>query len=299
MNCPKCGSELRKGLSFCPKCGTVVSDVKRDSKARNVNTRNVQLKKKTTAWSIILTVLFFPITLTYVIVKSKKLQTPLKTVLIGLLWLIPIVMGGLASVSNNQSNTESNTQSNTQINTESNNDSNIEINASTEENNMEQPASEDSAKHEDLITESESRSEDTVVYHKDEGLNQLLIDYNAIAEIPISPEMVDNGVYFFECNITVNEVYIQLYNSSTGLFVDFYDEAASDASIYPLFRDFAKALKSELTDKVIEQAWNELKSNNYDYYTDKYDMGGIKASYDDMKLNNGTFSYSIKLELYK
>ena len=27
MKCPKCGNELRKGLSFCPKCGEVISEI--------------------------------------------------------------------------------------------------------------------------------------------------------------------------------------------------------------------------------------------------------------------------------
>ena len=92
MKCPNCGSELRKGLSFCPKCGNVVSQNKQEV-APDQNSQSVQPKKKTSVWKIILGILFFPIALTIIIAKNKKMKPIMKIVLIVILWIFVLVVG--------------------------------------------------------------------------------------------------------------------------------------------------------------------------------------------------------------
>lgn len=266
MKCPKCGSEMRKGLSFCPKCGEVVNQ-----KQESLVQETKQEKKRTPAWLIVLAVLFFPISLTYIILKSKKLKKPIKVVLVILLWAFVIGIG----------NSEDSETPDTNVNQEQ----------QVDENKNESDKKND--------TEENKKEEEVVKYHKDKGVNQILVDYNKIAEIKITPDMVQDGAYNNNANISVNEVWVQIYNSSNGLFVDYSDEANSDEHIYPLFRDFSKALNPSLTDEIISNAWKELQTGKYDYYSNKYDLSGIEIAYMTSKLNNGQLKYTIKTGLKK
>lgn len=83
------------------------------------------------------------------------------------------------------------------------------------------------------------------------------------------------------------------------MFVDYSEEAVSDEHIYPVFRDFTKSMNPILTDEEIAKAWEELKTGEYDYYSNKYNLGGIKVSYVTSKLNNGEIRYTIKTQLDK
>ena len=268
MKCQKCESELRKGLSFCPKCGAIIvanSDASID-KAKEYQ------RKKTPAWLIALAVLFFPISLTYIVVKSKKIKIPLKIILVTILWILVIVIGSPGNkISSDTSNADSPKEKET-----------IEV-----DNNKER---------EDVSIEKPNGE---IKYHGNEAVNQLLTDYNEIAEVAISPDMVQNGAYNFNANISVDGVWVQIY-SGNGLFVDYSDEAESDDHIYPLFRDFTKSLNQSLTDDEINTAWKELQTGKYNnYYTSKYNLGGIQITYKTEKLNNGANRYTIKTELKK
>lgn len=72
MKCKKCGSKLQKGEKICPNCG--------------------QKKKMSTAL-LILAIMFFPISLTCLIVRAKKIKKPIKLVLIVALWAFVVIYG--------------------------------------------------------------------------------------------------------------------------------------------------------------------------------------------------------------
>lgn len=107
MKCPKCGNELRKDLSFCPKCGTLVPDVKKTVKSSSVKSADGNVaKKKKPLWLIIVAVLFFPISITYIVVRSKRIKTPIKAAIIIVLWLFVIMVGNMESAKNSSGNAE-------------------------------------------------------------------------------------------------------------------------------------------------------------------------------------------------
>ena len=72
MNCKKCGYKFQKGDKVCQNCGK---------------------KKPIPIVLLILAILFFPISLTYLIVKAKKMRKPLKIVLIAVLWIFVLIVG--------------------------------------------------------------------------------------------------------------------------------------------------------------------------------------------------------------
>lgn len=135
-----------------------------------------------------------------------------------------------------------------------------------------------------------------IVYHSNAVINQLLIDYNAIAEYPILPEQVEPGVRRNNADAPCNGVWLRMWEANNGEpSIDFrVDSAKNDKHIFPIFRDFAKVMNSEFSDKQLEKIWKELQSGKYEGY-DYYRYENIKASYWKKKYDNGKYQYSISL----
>lgn len=430
MKCPNCGSELRKGLSFCPKCGNVVSQNKQEVVPAQ-NSQSVQPKKKTSVWKIILGILFFPIALTIIIAKNKKMKPIMKIVLIVILWIFVLVVGASNSdetPSSNDNNISDSSyeekvddeaptshgseqlappESGETDNTEKTDVPDAPVVTITESQKLVQylysietfetltqdqatslaekqaitsdvdmgwggtswqyyfkdaenddcsvtlffvePQKENFAEHLKYMTyhitnddgislyyysewnrdndddgkygyyvgdtqfstlteaheyyyalvlgKSDDQSNETTVtvkYHNNEHINRLLAAYNAIAEYPITPEMVQDGAYDFKANVSCNGVWIAIYaTSNNGMFVDYDDEAANDGAIQPIFRDFCKALNSDITDDDANSAWEILQTEEYQNYS-PYDFEGIECTYSESPLSNGEHRYIVK-----
>lgn len=132
MQCPKCGSELREGLSFCPHCGEVVKNKNEKVAQTSAGKQTVSKpKKKRSAWFWIFAIMFFPITLTVLIVKSKKMDVKVKVALIAILWILVFVIGSSEDGGTTDSQDPSGTTE--QITTEIQNDTEAEKNNSEQE----------------------------------------------------------------------------------------------------------------------------------------------------------------------
>lgn len=138
--------------------------------------------------------------------------------------------------------------------------------------------------------------ENPVVYHKNNIVNQVLIEYNAIAEHSISSEMVKAGVRKNNANMSCNGVWIQIWEANNGEpSIDFdVDAAEDDTMIFPVFRDFAKVMNPLFTDEQIDEVWKELQSGRYEPYDYLY-FENTKMSYWKSQLNNGKYRYSVSL----
>ena len=134
-------------------------------------------------------------------------------------------------------------------------------------------------------------------YVNDDVLNQLIDDYNAIAEFDL--EQWRTGAYSFNVIMSCNGVYIMAYNSSS-IFVDLSIEDWDDKRIYPVFRDFIKTLDNAVTDDEISAGWNELLTGKYIGY-EYYDIGNVECMCSIKNMNNGSISYIVKTgcETYK
>ena len=226
---------------------------------------------KPSIWKIILGIIFFPITLTIIIAKNKKIKPVVKIALIVILWIFVLVVGA------------------SNYDEKPNNDNNILDSTYEEKVDNGVPTSDS----EQLVT---PKLEEIVVvkYHNNEYINKLLTDYNAIAEYPITPEMVQKGAYNSTANVSCNGVWIRISaTSNNGIFVDYDDEAANDETIQPIFRDFCKALNSEITDDDVDSVWEILQTEKYQNYN-AYNFEGVECTYAESLLVNGEHRYILK-----
>ena len=53
MFCPKCGNEIKEGVSFCPKCGTKVASNQENFQQNNYKSQNSQQNKNVKKHTII------------------------------------------------------------------------------------------------------------------------------------------------------------------------------------------------------------------------------------------------------
>ena len=138
------------------------------------------------------------------------------------------------------------------------------------------------------------QSTNTIKYHSNKTINELINSFNEITEdVEITQEMVREDAYNFSANISVNDVWIMIYDNRNNLFVDYQLESTDDTSIGPLFYGFTKATNPSITDDEISLAWSKLQTNNYQNY-DYYEFDKFQCTYSKQKLVNGEHRYTIK-----
>lgn len=137
----------------------------------------------------------------------------------------------------------------------------------------------------------------TIKYHSNKTINKLINNFNEILvegeEIQITQDMVRKGAYDFSATISINGVWIIVYDSSNGLSVDYQLESADDTPISSLFYRFVKATNSDITDDEISLAWSELQTNKYQNYN-YYNFDKFECTYAKQQLVNGEYRYTIK-----
>lgn len=138
-------------------------------------------------------------------------------------------------------------------------------------------------------------SESKNLYHSNDQIEHLLTSYNAVAEYQISADMVSEGAYPSSANISCNNVNIRVnVNDAGDIFVDYQIEAADDTAVKPLFRDFCKALDSNVTNEDVETAWKALQTKEYQNYN-SYKFNEIECTYSvSMQLSNGDYRFTVK-----
>jgi hypothetical protein len=230
-------------------------------------------QKKNTVLMICLWILLLPIMLTITIIKSKKINKNIKIILVAVLWFCVIVIG-VTNQNSNEKDTE--------------NDTTTESTKKVIEEEKQDIVTED--------TKSENEiDEKKIKYHGNKTINKLITEYNTLAEVAITPDMVSNGAYSFNAKVSCNGVSLLIYKSDAGIFIDYSQEANDDSQIFTLFRDFAKTLNSDITDDEIQTGFDELRTGDWQNYT-KYDMNGIECTYSSQKLTDGQIRYTVKTE---
>ena len=188
MKCPKCGNEISNGRSSCPNCKGVVSETTQ-SIVMETTAQPIQKKKKTSIWKIILGILFFPIALTIIIAKNKKMKPIMKIVLIVILWVFVLVVG----VSNSDETPPSGSEDNIPGNV------------------IETPVGTDDISEEDETSESPSdqTEENNENAEKDRfsNLNLFIEKYNEIAATPITNTFeidISSGSEYYRTEFRLN-----------------------------------------------------------------------------------------------
>lgn len=105
--CPRCGNEFY--TNACPNCGFVGYPHQGTSTYAppvNAPAQQPPQKKKYGVWMWILMILFFPITLTVVILKNKTMKVSTKVILLVALWLFVLIVGAAQPAQEPVSDTE-------------------------------------------------------------------------------------------------------------------------------------------------------------------------------------------------
>ena len=137
-----------------------------------------------------------------------------------------------------------------------------------------------------LDAEEPEEEEQEPALFEERHINELLENYNAIAEYKIPPEKIEKGNIKTKANIYFEEMDIEIVYSSDGFVsVNICDRQEPDETMYPIFRDFVIAVNSELTEDDVKQAWSDIQNEFFeiDYGNtgnrNTYELGGMQIAY--------------------
>lgn len=233
MKCPNCGSELRKGLSFCPKCGNSFSQNNNEATSTQIN-QLVQTKKRISVWKI-LGILLFPIALTIIIAKSKKMNLIVKIMLVVILWVSVLLVG----ISNNSEN-----------------------DVSQPKNIEESSAKENTANR----TIEKQPSEDSVRYAADDVVNRFISEFNINSAYEITD--ISKGNIRTKYFGYANGRYLEMINANDAgakafcLTINGGQEIADKQSMYEVFKVAIKIFDPSITDEMINAALTEFDTKD-------------------------------------
>lgn len=239
MKCQNCGSELRNGLSFCPKCGNLVSSNNHEVTPSQRN-QLIQPKNKISVWKIILGIIFFPVALTIIIAKNKKMKLITKIVLIVILWLFVLAVG----VSDNSENDVSHDNPSYNGNMEGNFNEEDFVDSSTDK----QP------------------SEESTVYAADDVVNRFISEFNTYSIYEISD--ISKGNIRTKYFGYANGRYLEMINANGAaakafcLKINGGQEEADKQSMYEVFKEAVKILDPSITEEMVNAALTEFDTKD-------------------------------------
>ncbi|MCD8368290.1 MAG: hypothetical protein LUC48_09760 [Clostridiales bacterium] len=153
-----------------------------------------------------------------------------------------------------------------------------------------------------VSVEAESVVEpELTLFEYDTEVNNLLVQYNAVAEYAVSPENVEKGNVRTKAIISLEGLYIEIVNSNRGfvtISIDDTDELKD--VLYSVFRDFLTAINADFSEEDILIMWNDIQNDNYeiDYnntgYINTYEVNGIQLEY----VETNTYYHKISARIY-
>lgn len=142
-------------------------------------------------------------------------------------------------------------------------------------------ASEKSNSEKSIVVTSSSEADQVqtqVLFESDETVNQLLCDYNDIAEYPFQVDEIKRGNIRAKAIIVSNDLYSEVVVSRHGtVSIRITSKDEENPAFYPTFRDFALALNGDITPQELEKAWEDIQT---DWYEIDYNSTGINNVYD-------------------
>ena len=136
----------------------------------------------------------------------------------------------------------------------------------------------------------------------DYTVNNILIEYNKIAEYPID-EIIMNGIKnntrpLERATITIsNGVYfILLYNDyNKTIFVEYQEETEDNSGLYAVVRDMSKAIKPEMSDEEVETMMEDVKNGDKGgYYDNSLGVREFGFAVITREISKGKTQYLIK-----
>lgn len=259
--CPTCGNSFY--TNACPTCGYTINKSTpkvKENPTSNTTSSTVYMstkpKKKKNIWATILLWLFFFPIMVFVAIWKSKMSQKTKIILTVILAVIFLIMG-LGSPSEGTSN---NTNTNTNISQPEqniiNSQSQQEESSQVEENNI----------------------QSNVYFESDSIVNKFFADYNEIATIPISADMIEQGNIKTKALVYGDAFNLEVINSQQGtLFVSIGSTPENEnTALFTIFSDCLKAKKS-FTDEEVLEVWNYLHESGY--MVENYEYNGVVITY--------------------
>jgi len=158
-----------------------------------------------------------------------------------------------------------------------------------------------------LVTETENTSvdtkaeslttEETVFFESDKLVNDFFVRYNAIAEIIIPIEEIENGNIRTKALVYIDDFSMEIIHGTNDvLFVSIGTSPNNESTmLYSVFRDSIKAMRENLADDVILTAWDNIHKTGY--VVENYELSDIMITYSPYKeLSRGISNLRIDLD---
>ena len=255
--CPNCDAEYYSVA--CPDCGYTKNS---DSITEVYITRRSEPEKDKKTWLWVLGwLLIFPVPVTILLLRNKKLNKWIKGVIISLAWLVFIAMITSAPKSNNKQ-------------------------VKTGESQQERATT---------ITESEKESdkkETEFMYASDEVVNKFITAYNKISKSPL--EYIEKGNIRTKYFASSYGYSLEILNAADTekIFVSIYVTAnkveEGVAGMREVFHDIVKVIDPNLSDDEIYVYFDNLVKNEYMVEDDSF--GNIEITYIPEKKLSGGYS---------
>ncbi len=193
-------------------------------------------------------------------------------------------------------------------NTEDSEDSNYLISENEESTETHEISSElqescsDIEEYTNIHDEIGGSVENPFPHTEDYTVNNILIEYNKIAEYPID-EIIMNGMKnntrpLGRVTITIsNGVYfILLYNDyNKTIFVEYQEETEDNSGLYAVVRDMSKAIKPEMSDEEVETMMEDVKNGDKSgYYDNSLGVREFGFAVITREISKGKTQYLIK-----
>ena len=264
MKCPSCGAEA-KG-KFCEYCGSempkenVVINITNNyyggaekqqsnkvqdttkSKPQNATKSKGKISKRT--WWILGWIFIFPVPITILLLRNKKMKPAVKYSIIAVMWLLVFVIG---ITNNNEAEIQQN-----------------DVSAYTES-----------------IQSTESVNEPTEIstidntYADDDVVNRFITEFNEQSTFEITE--ISKGNIRTKYFGSANGRYLEMINANGAgaeafsLTINGGQEAADKQSMYEVFREAVKILDPSITDAMIDAALKEF--DDKDVLIEGYALG--------------------------
>ena len=264
MKCPSCGAEA-KG-KFCEYCGSempkenVVINITNnyyggaekqqsnraqdttESKAQKTTKNKGKISKRT--WWILGWIFIFPVPITILLLRNKKMKPAVKYSIIAVMWLLVFVIG---MTNNNEAEIQHN----------------------------------DVPTYTENIQSTESVNEPTEIstidntYADDDVVNRFIAEFNEQSIFDITE--ISKGNIRTKYFGSANGRYLEMINANDAdaeafcLTINGGQEEADKQSMYEVFREAVKVLDPTITDEMIDTAISEF--NNKDVLIEEYALG--------------------------
>ena len=264
MKCPSCGAEA-KG-KFCEYCGSempkenVVINITNnyyggaekqqsnrvqdttESKAQKTTKNKGKISKRT--WWILGWIFIFPVPITILLLRNKKMKPAVKYSIIAVMWLLVFVIG----ISNNNE-------------------------AEIQQNDV--PAYTESIQSTESVNEPTEISKIENTYADDDVVNRFITEFNEQSNFEIAE--ISKGNIRTKYFGSANGRYLEMINANDAgaeafcLTINGGQEESDKQSMYEVFREAVQVLDPSLTDEMIDAAISEF--NNKDVLIEGYAVG--------------------------